>query len=117
MTFAALEIIRFMVKMAFEAAHPATFTRECTRSLVAKARSAGTSIKEPPVPLPPADELRTIQQFLAVKHARFEKIRNELRASLRLLAERRAALITAAVTGQIGLRGENMKKEIIRGTR
>ncbi|MER2529907.1 MAG: type I restriction endonuclease subunit S, partial [Candidatus Competibacter denitrificans] len=64
---------------------------------------SGSNIKELPVPLPPTDEQNAIQLFLAVRQARLEKIRSELRASLKLLAERRAALITAAVTGQIPL--------------
>ena len=64
---------------------------------------SGSNIKELPVPLPPIDEQLAIQQFLAGRHSRLEKIRSELRDSLRLLAERRAALITAAVTGQIPL--------------
>ncbi len=64
---------------------------------------SGSNIKELPVPLPPIDEQLAIQRFLTGRHSRLEKIRNELRDSLRLLAERRAALITAAVTGQIPL--------------
>lgn len=64
---------------------------------------SGSNIKELPVPLPPIDERIAIQQFLAGRQARLEKIRSELRDSLRLLAERRAALITSAVTGQIPL--------------
>lgn len=62
---------------------------------------SGSNIKELPVPLPPISERIAIQQFLAVRNTRFETFRGELRDSLRLLAERRAALITAAVTGQI----------------
>lgn len=42
-------------------------------------------------------------KFLANRHSRLEAVRKELRDSLRLLSERRAALITAAVTGQIPL--------------
>jgi len=64
---------------------------------------SGSNIKELPVPLPPTDEQLAIHHFLAGRHRRFEKIRSELRDSLRLLTERRAALITAAVTGQIPL--------------
>ena len=64
---------------------------------------SGSNIKELPVPLPPDDEQVVIQQFLKVGNARFEKISSELRDSLRLLTERRAALITAAVTGQTPL--------------
>lgn len=62
---------------------------------------SGSNIKEVPVPLPPIHEQLAIQQFLAERHLRLEAVRKELRESLRLLSERRAALITAAVTGQI----------------
>ena len=64
---------------------------------------SGSNIKELPVPLPPVSEQLAIQNFLAVRHSRLQTLRGELRDSLRLLAERRAALITAAVTGQIPL--------------
>lgn len=64
---------------------------------------SGSSIKELPVPLPPIDEQSAIKLFLFGKHFRLQKIRGELQDSLRLLAERRSALITAAVTGQISM--------------
>lgn len=64
---------------------------------------SGSNVKELPVPLPPIDEQRAIQQLLSGKEALFENTRSELLASLSLLAERRAALISAAVTGQIPL--------------
>ena len=64
---------------------------------------SGSNIKELPVPLPPIEEQLAIRQFLADRRDRLEKVRSELRHSLRLLTERRAALITAAVTGQIPL--------------
>lgn len=64
---------------------------------------SGSNIKELPVPLPPIDEQLAIQQFLADRHSRLEKLRSQLRDSLRLLAERRSALISAAVASQIPL--------------
>lgn len=64
---------------------------------------SGSNIKELPVPLPPKNEQLAIQSFLTVRHSRLETLRSELRDSLRLLTERRSALITAAVTGQIPL--------------
>lgn len=64
---------------------------------------SGSNIKELPVPMPPVDEQRAIQKFLSSRQSRLESIRSELQDSLRLLAERRAALITAAVTGRIPL--------------
>lgn len=62
---------------------------------------SGSNVKELPVPLPPVAEQLAIQQFLADRHSRLEEVLKELRDSLRLLSERRTALITAAVTGQI----------------
>jgi type I restriction enzyme S subunit len=66
---------------------------------------SGWNIKELPVPLPPIAEQIAIQQFLADRNVRLDAVRKELRDSLHLLSERRAALITAAVTGQISLEG------------
>lgn len=67
---------------------------------------SGSNIKELPVLLPPVDEQQAIQKFISTNQSRLEVIRSELQSSLRLLTERRAALISAAVTGQIPL--ENM---------
>lgn len=64
---------------------------------------SGANIGELPVPLPPISEQLAIQAFLAVRQSRLEMLRGELRDSLRLLAEHRTTLITAAVTGQIPL--------------
>jgi type I restriction enzyme S subunit len=64
---------------------------------------SGSNVKELPLPLPPVVEQLAIQQFLADRHSRLEAVLKELRDSLRLLSERRTALITAAVTGQIPL--------------
>jgi len=71
---------------------------------------SGSNIKELPVPLPPVSEQLAIQNFLAVRYSRLETLRGALRDSLRLLTERRAALITAAVTGQISLQEMDTKE-------
>ena len=68
---------------------------------------SGANIKELPVLLPPIDEQLAIQKFLSIRLSRFERIRSELQKSLRLLSERRTALITAAITGQIPLQEIN----------
>ncbi|MDP3479116.1 MAG: restriction endonuclease subunit S [Desulfoprunum sp.] len=52
-------------------------------------------------PSPPFLEQRAITSFLNHETARIDAIRVEIYTSIRLLKERRAALITAAVTGQI----------------
>jgi len=62
---------------------------------------SGTNIKELPVLLPPNEERQAIQAFVSNETNRIEKLKTELTESLGLLKERRSALITAAVTGQI----------------
>ncbi|MEJ1363750.1 MAG: restriction endonuclease subunit S [Candidatus Sedimenticola sp. (ex Thyasira tokunagai)] len=62
---------------------------------------SGTNIKELPVPMPPDEEQTRIQGFIEKSTNRITGLQLELRDTLRLLKERRSALITAAVTGQI----------------
>lgn len=64
---------------------------------------SGSNIKELPVPLPPISEQLAIKEFLTARVSRLETICGKLMNSLRLLTERRAALITAAISGQIRL--------------
>lgn len=54
-------------------------------------------------PLPPLSEQIEIVKRLQHTEKRFQSVRSEISSSLSLLSERRAALITAAVTGQIPL--------------
>lgn len=54
-------------------------------------------------PLPPLREQTEIVDYLERAEERFQSITREVSSSLSLLSERRAALITAAVTGQIPL--------------
>jgi len=69
---------------------------------------SGTNIKELYVAIPPLSERLAIHRHVSGKCIHLERISNEVQASIRLLTERRAALITAAVTGQISL--EEMAK-------
>ncbi len=57
------------------------------------------------VPLPPAHEQHQIAEFLNAERMRFDAIEQVAGRSIILLRERRSALITAAVTGQIDVRG------------
>lgn len=59
-------------------------------------------------PLPPLSEQAQIVEHLQRAEKRFQLMTREISSSLSLLSERRAALITAAVTGQISL--EEMAK-------
>ena len=54
-------------------------------------------------PLPPLSEQTEIVDYLERAEERFQSLTREVSSSLSLLSERRAALITAAVTGQIPL--------------
>jgi len=57
------------------------------------------------IPLPPIDERLSISSALDRQTARIDHIIEKTQRSIDLLRERRSALITAAVTGKIDLRG------------
>jgi Restriction endonuclease S subunits len=56
------------------------------------------------LPIPPVDEQRQIANFLAQRIEALDELSREARAAIELLRERRTALISAAVTGQIDVR-------------
>jgi type I restriction enzyme S subunit len=56
------------------------------------------------VPLPPIPEQRAIAAFLDRETAKIDGLVNEAQSAITLLTERRSALISAAVTGQIDVR-------------
>lgn len=57
------------------------------------------------VPVPPVEEQKRIVQHLDNIHATTAQLAAECETSIALLRERRAALISAAVTGKIDVRG------------
>lgn len=63
----------------------------------------GETIKAQKVPAPSSQEQEDIFRFLKDKYIVHDLLSDELKTSLHVLKERRAALITAAVTGQIPL--------------
>lgn len=63
----------------------------------------GETIKAQNVPAPSSQEQECILRFIEDKYVVHELLSDELKNSLHLLKERRAALIAAAVTGQIPL--------------
>jgi type I restriction enzyme S subunit len=65
---------------------------------------SSSNLMELPVPIPPGDEQDGI--LLALKRTldRSDELQKRTERSVELLRERRAALITAAVTGQIDVR-------------
>lgn len=58
-----------------------------------------------PLPLPPAGELQAVMTYAAEESANFDTLTAEAQRAIDLLQERRTALISAAVTGQIDVRG------------
>ena len=56
------------------------------------------------IPVPPVEEQRHLAEVLKARNARLDGMSRRIDRSIDLLRERRAALITAAVTGQIDLR-------------
>lgn len=56
------------------------------------------------VAVPTLDEQTEIMRRISVETNRIERLREKTERSIELLKERRSALITAAVTGQIDLR-------------
>lgn len=62
-------------------------------------------INDFPTPLPPLPEQRAIAEYLDRETAHIDRLKGEIEASIDLLGRYRAALISAAVTGKINVRG------------
>jgi type I restriction enzyme, S subunit len=63
------------------------------------------TVRELSFMLPPKLEQRQIAKFLKVELSTLDSLNNKAQRAIALLKERRAALVTAAVTGQIDVRG------------
>ena len=57
------------------------------------------------IPVPPNNEQDLIADFIEAEIGRLDNLKTESERAIALLKERRAALISAAVTGQIDVRG------------
>jgi type I restriction enzyme S subunit len=57
------------------------------------------------LPIPPKPEQRAIVDHIAVEIAKLDALRAATERTISLLQERRAALIAAAVTGQLAVEG------------
>ena len=66
---------------------------------------SGSNVMSCPLPIPPIKEQRRILKNLQKQMARIEMLMEEGQNSIDLLQERRSALISAAVTGKIDVRG------------
>lgn len=67
----------------------------------------GTDLKNMRIHLPPLEDQKQISEYLDMKTAEIEKLTNAAQAFLDATDLRRQALISAAVTGKIDVRGKN----------
>ncbi len=65
-------------------------------------------VKKLVTPVPPIDEQRAIAAFIDSETAKLDTLTAEAQRAIDLLKERRSALISAAVTGKIDVRGYTM---------
>jgi type I restriction enzyme S subunit len=79
------------------------FARKNAIPAIGQANLSPTRYGEIHIPLPPKSEQEEIVTFLERDAEISTPVREHIRSSVNLLKERRAALITAAVTGQIPL--------------
>ena len=66
---------------------------------------SSTNIHEFPMPCPPTAERRSIAEYVRGKTSELDTLTVEAQRAIDLLKERRSALISAAVTGKIDVRG------------
>lgn len=87
------------------------FTKEM--NLITRASLSQDLLKTMPVVLPPSGEQKRIAAVLDEQSKRFEQLKLLGEEQIKLLQERRTALISAAVTGKIDLRGwQPPKREV-----
>ena len=73
---------------------------------------SSTNLMELPVVLPPAEEQAAILAHIAIQTTRFDELTSEAQRGIELLQERRTALISAAVTGQIDVRPAAARRSV-----
>jgi type I restriction enzyme S subunit len=71
------------------------------------------NVREAPTLLPPIREQIDISAFLDTENAKLDELTTEARHTIDLLKDRRAALISAAVTGKIDVRGYHVHSQPI----
>lgn len=74
-------------------------------NLITRASLSQDLLKTMPVVLPPRTEQKAIAEVLDEKSKRFDRLQQLGEEQIKILQERRTALISAAVTGKIDLRG------------
>jgi type I restriction enzyme S subunit len=75
-----------------------------TMNLVTRASLSQGELRALPICIPPIHEQRAIAEFLDLETSKVDTLVVEAESAISLLTERRSALISAAVTGQIDVR-------------
>jgi type I restriction enzyme, S subunit len=79
--------------------------REATGTSASMKKIGQGTIRELIIALPSVEEQRAIISYIATETATLDRLTDEAQRAIDLLHERRSALISAAVTGQIDVRG------------
>ncbi len=92
----------FMYYTLLWAANTGIFERSGSSTI---AHLTGEQLRKYRFPKPPNQEQKEIATFLEAESTKFDTLTTEAQRAIDLLQERRTALISAAVTGQIDVRG------------
>jgi len=77
------------------------FERDATGASNSMQNIGQDSVRNLWIPIPPIDEQRAIVSYIAAETSKLDALRSATERTISLLKERRAALIAAAVTGQL----------------
>lgn len=101
------ECPRYMFYTFAWASHAGAFAGEGQSTI---AHLTGEQLRKYRFPRPPLAEQQAIARFLDVEFRKLNGLTTAAARAISLLKERRSALITAAVTGQIDVRDQNHKR-------
>ncbi len=85
---------------------PSVYQKACMGRGVTVMHIYSRELKQMLIPIPPLEEQQGIAAFLDERLERIDTLTSRVEAAIERLAEYRAALITAAVTGRIDVRGD-----------
>lgn len=102
---------RFILTLLSSRAFEAHFAPETTG--VSVPLISGDQISSFVIPIPPLGEQEKICNFIRIEQTKFDDLTTEAQHTIDLLKERRSALISAAVTGKIDVRGYHVHSQPI----
>lgn len=105
----ARDSTKFMLYVMFDAVHQERFSGGVAKATIA--HLPAETFRQYRFAYPPYDEQLEISAYLDEMSSKFEAIESSAQRQVELLKERRTALISAAVTGKIDVRGFNLAHE------